>query len=602
LSGVSVIIPLRNGARFICDALRSVWAQDHEPLEIIVVDDGSTDGGLELAVECAGERTITVLPGSGRGAAAALNQALRQSRYPLVCQIDQDVVLERGWITEVIRQFDSDEVGAVQGVYVTDTHARLLSRVMGRDLEERYAAIQSDTDHVCTGNVAYRLDALRRIGFFDESLGYGYDNDVSYRLRAAGYRLIICSRARSLHRWRDSLAGYFRQQYGFGYGRLDLVAKYPHRVGGDTVSPTLMMLHPVVLLAALLTLGAGVLRDDGRVLWMLGLSLIAALAMERTIAGIRAARRFRDLTPLWFPLVHFVRDLAWVFAIVVWTSRRVLGTAAAPAHSMKERSATTADLKVRTTLDTTGQEVVRTFRSAGGPRALIVIPAFNEAANLPLVIAEIQSAIPDADILVVDDGSTDDTEEVVNQLKVRWIKLPERMGIGTAMRVGLRYAVRQRFPVVARLDGDGQHKPEDVRRLIELVSAGRADIAFGSRSIRRHGAADATTGVLKRSLAACLSLLTRRRVRDATCGLSAMGPRAVRLLAESHPTGYPEPELRLLISRTTLTAVDVDIDGRPRLSGRTSLTPLRMLRAAARVALAMYVVPLRGDETEPARD
>src|SRR6185503_3309081 len=127
----------------------------------------------------------------------------------------------------------------------------------------------------------------------------------------AGYRLIICSRARSLHRWRDSLAGYFRQQYGFGYGRLDLVAKHPHRVGGDTVSPTLMMLHPVVLLAALLTLGAGALRDDRRVLWMLGLSLIATLGIERTVAGLRAARRFRDLTPLWFPLVHFVRDLAW---------------------------------------------------------------------------------------------------------------------------------------------------------------------------------------------------------------------------------------------------------------------------------------------------
>jgi glycosyltransferase involved in cell wall biosynthesis len=599
MTGVSVVIPLRNGAGFIPDTLRSVWAQNHQPLELIVVDDGSTDRGLELALECAGDRPITVVRGSSRGAAAALNTGLRHASHPLVCQIDQDVVLDPHWIAEVIQRFDSPDVGAVQGVYVTDPHARLLSRVMSRDLEERYAAIQSETDHVCTGNVAYRVDALRRIGFFDERLGYGYDNDVSYRLRAAGYRLIMCGRARSLHRWRDSLTGYFRQQYGFGYGRLDLVAKYPHRAGGDTVSPTLMMLHPVVLLVALLTLAAGVFAHDERAMWIFGLSLIAGLAVERAVAGVRAARRFRDLTPLWFPLVHFVRDLAWVLAIAVWTARRALGMATAPSHSMHVRK--TRPELVRLKPDATA-EFVGLKPDVTAERALIVIPAFNEAANLRPVIREIQATVPGAEILVVDDGSTDDTADVVSRLHVRSIQLPERMGIGTAMRVGLRYAMRQGFSVVARLDGDGQHRPEDVRRLLEVVKAGHADIAFGSRTAQRRGTSDAAADMLKGSLAACLTLLTRQRVLDATCGLSAMGPRAVRLLAECHPTGYPEPELRLLISRTTLAAVDVHVDRRPRRSGKTSLTPLRLLRAAARVVLAMCVVPLRRAETEPARD
>jgi hypothetical protein len=77
-----------------------------------------------------------------------------------------------------------------------------------------------------------------------------------------------------------------------------------------------------------------------------------------------------------------------------------------------------------------------------------------------------------------------------------------------------------------------------------------------------------------------------------------MGPRAIRFLAEYHPTGYPEAELRLLISRSTLTAVDVGIDARGRLHGKTTLTPVRLLRAAARVLLAICVVPLRRTETE----
>src|SRR6478609_8378406 len=184
--GVSVVIPLRNGAAFIRETLESVWAQNHEPLEVIVVDDGSTDRWTEIIREAAGNREVTILRGEGRGAAAAMNKGLRRARYSIVCQIDQDVVLGAGWIAALIREFDADDVAAVQGIYVTDQRARLLSRVMARDLEERYAAIRGETDHVCTGNVAYRLNALQHIGFFDEQLGYGYDNDLSYRLRTAG--------------------------------------------------------------------------------------------------------------------------------------------------------------------------------------------------------------------------------------------------------------------------------------------------------------------------------------------------------------------------------------------------------------------------------
>ncbi len=87
-------------------------------------------------------------------------------------------------------------------------------------------------DHVCTGNTVYRAEALARVGLLDESLGYGYDNDLSYRLGAAGYALAFCRDARSRHRWREGLAGYLTQQYGFGYGRLDVVAAHPDRVGG----------------------------------------------------------------------------------------------------------------------------------------------------------------------------------------------------------------------------------------------------------------------------------------------------------------------------------------------------------------------------------
>ncbi len=584
-TGVSVVIPVRNGARCLTDTLASVWAEIENigiPAELIVVDDGSTDGSLKLVKTLAGSRAVTTIHGEGRGAAAAINLGLRQARYPIVCQVDQDVVLRSGWMSHLVQALDHSGVAAAQGQYVTDPRATWLPRLMGRDLEMRYLSVPYETDHVCTGNVAYRAAALWQVGLFDESLGYGYDNDISYRLRAAGYRLVFCREAQSMHRWREGTTGYIGQQYGFGYGRLDVVAKHPTRVGGDAVSPALMMLHPIVLVLSLMCFAAAfVLPSDlAPTARVLGVCLLAGLTLERTMVGIRAARRFRDLTPLAFPVVHLVRDLAWVSAVLVWTLRRIAGTHAAPWQSMRPRLAG-SDPAFRGLLPS------QPACAALLERTLVVIPACNEGSNLPSVVGEIRTCHEAIEILVVDDGSADGTEAVVKTLGVRWLRLPERMGIGVAVRAGLRYAARQQFTSVVRLDGDGQHRAEDIVRLLEPLLHGRADVTLGCR------VAPAQSVWLKRPLAACLTVLTRRRVTDPTCGFYAVGPRALQLLSEHHPTGYPEPELRLLLSRTTLTTKDVPVGCRARMNGRTSLTPARIVAAAARVLLAMCVVPLR---------
>jgi hypothetical protein len=99
--------------------------------------------------------------------------------------------------------------------------------------------------------------------------------------------------------------------------------------------------------------------------------------------------------------------------------------------------------------------------------------------------------------------------------------------------------------------------------------------------------------LVKRLLGACLTVLTGTRVTDPTSGFCAIGPRALAILAEHHPTGYPEPELRLFLRRNALRAVEVAVRARPRMSGRTSLTTVRLMTAAARVVLAMIIVPLR---------
>jgi hypothetical protein len=161
------------------------------------------------------------------------------------------------------------------------------------------------------------------------------------------------------------------------------------------------------------------------------------------------------------------------------------------------------------------------------------------------------------------------------------------------MRAGLGYAARLGYDAAVRVDGDGQHQARDIERLLAPVEDGRADVVLGSRYTEPGVERTGNVRFVQRLLGACLSALTGRSVTDPTCGFCALGPRAIRVLAEHHPTGYPEAELQLFLSRNVLTAMEVPVRGRSRLRGKTSLTPGRVTAAGARVVLAMLIVPLR---------
>jgi cellulose synthase/poly-beta-1,6-N-acetylglucosamine synthase-like glycosyltransferase len=340
MTGVSFVVPVHGGEAHLARTIDSIAAQaDGRPMEIVVVDDGGRAGSAAAIQSLALLHPMIVVEGPRRGAAAAVNAGVRRASHPIICQVDQDVVLQPGWMVTLLAALDDGDVAAAQGRYAVDARASFFSRVMALDLEQRYLAVGERSNHVCTGNTAYRASALHEVGLLDETLGYGYDNDLSYRLQAAGYRLAFCREARSLHRWRDGLAGYLVQQYGFGYGRLDVVARHPARCAGDAVSPALMMAHPVVMAAALSLVAAGALASSATAM-AAGVALLAALMCERAMAGVQAWKSFGDRAALAFPLVHLARDLAWLAAIAAWGSRRLAGRPFRPQHSMKPRTGT----------------------------------------------------------------------------------------------------------------------------------------------------------------------------------------------------------------------------------------------------------------------
>jgi len=217
------------------------------------------------------------------------------------------------------------------------------------------------------------------------------------------------------------------------------------------------------------------------------------------------------------------------------------------------------------------------------------MPARNESASLPYLLAELAMVWPLADVLVVDDASTDGTAALLAAGGVPALRLRQPLGVGGAMRAGIRCAQRDGYDAVVRLDADGQHPPQAIARLIgELERGCDAVQARRDPAGYRSGPGRRALGVL---LSGWLAGPLGRAVADPTSGLWAFGPRAVALLAEDHPRGYPEPALLVLLARQGLRVAEVEVAMRPRRGGRSSLNLWRALLALWCVAIATVIAP-----------
>jgi len=204
------------------------------------------------------------------------------------------------------------------------------------------------------------------------------------------------------------------------------------------------------------------------------------------------------------------------------------------------------------------------------PDVLFVIPALNEAGNLPAVIQELRAAWPDARLLVVSDASVDATVEVARAQGAQTVSLPFHLGYGGAVQTGIKYGIRKRMRVVVTFDADGQHDPADVGPLVQAVRDG-ADVAIGSRAL---AAGSYRGGIARRGGRALFGLLARLltglQLTDPTSGLKALGPRGQELFALSRfPDRYPDADALVLARRARLVITERPARMRPSRNRRS---------------------------------
>jgi glycosyltransferase involved in cell wall biosynthesis len=225
-------------------------------------------------------------------------------------------------------------------------------------------------------------------------------------------------------------------------------------------------------------------------------------------------------------------------------------------------------------------------------RALIVVPAWNEQQSVGATITEIAAALPSADVLVVDDGSTDATAAVAQEAGARVLRLPFNLGVGGAMRAGFRYAERNGYTVAVQVDADGQHDPADVPRLLAALDS--ADLVIGSRFARpgEYPVRGPRRWAML-LLAATLTRLAGHRLTDVTSGFKAVGGRALPLFAEFCPVEYLGDTVESLVIavRSGCVVAEVPTRMRARRAGLPSHGPWKagiyLFRACFALLLAL---------------
>lgn len=223
-------------------------------------------------------------------------------------------------------------------------------------------------------------------------------------------------------------------------------------------------------------------------------------------------------------------------------------------------------------------------------KVLIIIPAYNERENIKTVIKRLETCDQEVDYLVVNDCSTDDTRNILDREQANYISLPVNLGIGGAVQAGYIYAMENDYDIAIQMDGDGQHDPAYIGKLIEPIIRGEADSVIGSRFIENEGfqsSAARRFGI--NFLSMLIKMVCGVRVYDVTSGFRAVNKKFIEVFAREYAQDYPEPEAIVRSTLYNARIKEVPVVMRERIGGTSSITGFKSVYYMVKVSLAILI-------------
>lgn len=229
-------------------------------------------------------------------------------------------------------------------------------------------------------------------------------------------------------------------------------------------------------------------------------------------------------------------------------------------------------------------------------KVLIIIPAYNEGANIRNVILSLKKQNPDFTCLVINDGSKDDTQQEAESTGLATVvQLPTNLGIGGAVQTGFKFALYNHFDYAIQFDGDGQHLPSEIAKILEPLRQQQYDACIGSRFIVKTSGFQSTfmrrVGI--RFFEFLNNVLIKQKITDSTSGFRAYNKEAIAFLASHYPTDYPEPETIILLGKNNFTIKEVSVEMQERQGGHSSISGFKSAYYMIKVSLAILMTAQR---------
>ncbi len=229
-------------------------------------------------------------------------------------------------------------------------------------------------------------------------------------------------------------------------------------------------------------------------------------------------------------------------------------------------------------------------------KILIVIPAFNEGDTVAKVISGCRKHMPEnADLIVINDGSTDRTYEVCQEEGIDVINTPFNQGIGNALQTGFRYAIEKNYDFLINLDADGQHNPADLPKFIEKLREGKFDIVIGSRFLKKNrydGSKIRNIGI--KFFSKLVSLLIREKLTDVTSGYRGMNKAILNFtIVDTFNFDYPDADFLLTLHRAGFRFCEIPVTMEKRNGGKSQHSGLKPLYYIFKMLLSIFIILLR---------
>lgn len=233
-------------------------------------------------------------------------------------------------------------------------------------------------------------------------------------------------------------------------------------------------------------------------------------------------------------------------------------------------------------------------------KVLFVIPAYNEEASILKTYNQIKNYNKknktNYDVIVINDGSTDSTEQVLLENDINHIRLINNLGIGGAVQTGYKYALENGYDYAIQFDGDGQHNVDYAETILEPLRNGSADMVIGSRFIKDidtfKSSAVRRLGI--KIISFFIKLVTGKKIYDTTSGMRAINQSLIKLFASDYPVEYPEPVSTTLILKRGYKVDEVSVEMNEREAGVSSIRAWKNAYYMINVVLSILVVGIGG--------